>query len=172
MGQLGKLAEQLVFEACCLRCLQLFFLLAQLPHFFLQGFNCPGGLSWLAEQLPDFLQVGKLVVEPLLGGICGHCLNAADTSSNGSFRDNPEQADLARGSNMRATAELYGKSGIKSDNAHELAIFFTKQHHGTRLPGLVNGHAAALIECYVFPDFAIDDLLNPRELFFGDFLEM
>ena len=105
-----------------------------------------------------------------MGGRNG--LNTPYPSSHGAFGENFKQTNLAGSLHMCSTAQFTAESGIKSDHAHNLAVFFPKKHHRARIAGFFDGHIAVFIKRDIGADFFVDHVLNLPQFTVAHFLEV
>ena len=98
----------------------------------------------------DACELLALVALRLHGGFTGQGFNATNASRDGAFALDAEGADGSGGWHVDASAELLG--GTKLDHAHGVPVLLPKQHHGSGLLGLGDGHLAVFLAGVVGQD--------------------
>src|SRR5438128_2504068 len=106
--------------------------------------------------------------EVMQRAFAGDGLNAAHARRNAGLVQQLNQADLAGGRGVRASAK-FGGEVTDLDNADAVPIFFAEECHGfVLIDGDIDGNVGNSLNFGVAEDLFIDDVFDVLELFIGD----
>ena len=109
-----------------------------------------------------FFEQVFLGLHPIERGLAGDGFDAADACGDTAFAGDFEEADVAGACNVCAAAQFGGVVAHRN-HAHEVAVFFAKQHHGAGFLCVFDGHGF-YAHGYVFHNGVVD-----AAFYFGDF---
>ena len=103
-----------------------------------------------------------MVLRPCQRGLACDGFYAADACGDAAFACDFEEADVASAGNVGAAAQFGGVVAHRN-HAHEVAVFFAKQHHGAGFLRVFQAHGFDA-HGYVLHDGVVDAAFD-----FGDF---